>query len=242
MTRGLPTFARVTRTAVHGVSQASLRRSSHSVCRHHHRLSNLNASRTIGNTRFRPFTCSALTWNGYGTPFAPQTDTTSVSKSDVSTAKDGAEQSRFQVLTDEAPYKNPERAPVTGELKTSTQTDTTSVAKSDVDTANKVAEHTPPYETQPEEPRLSLTFTCTVSECDTRSTHEFTKRSYERGIVIVQCPGCKNRHLIADHLSWFKDSTEDGKLRTIEDLMKAKGEKVRRGATDGSLTLEYAPE
>ena len=44
-----------------------------------------------------------------------------------------------------------------------------------------------------EEPRLSLTFTCTVTACGTRSSHMFTRRSYERGIVIVQCPGCKNR-------------------------------------------------
>ncbi|KAI0825757.1 DNL zinc finger-domain-containing protein, partial [Irpex lacteus] len=89
------------------------------------------------------------------------------------------------------------------------------------------------------EPRLSLTFTCTVPQCETRSTHEFTRRSYERGIVIVQCPGCKNRHLIADHLGWFKESTEEGTLKTVEDLMRAKGEKVRRGATDGDLTIEY---
>lgn len=58
------------------------------------------------------------------------------------------------------------------------------------------ASATPPqsnvaFETQ--EPRLSLTFTCTVTDCGTRSTHEFTKRSYQRGIVIVQCPGCENR-------------------------------------------------
>ena len=43
------------------------------------------------------------------------------------------------------------------------------------------------------EPRLSLTFTCTVTDCGERSTHQFTKRAYEKGIVIVQCPGCKNR-------------------------------------------------
>lgn len=56
------------------------------------------------------------------------------------------------------------------------------------------------------EPKLAITFTCTVEGCGERSTHEFTKRSYTKGIVIVQCPGCKNRHLIADHLGWFKVS------------------------------------
>lgn len=113
-----------------------------------------------------------------------------------------------------------------------------------------------------EEPRLSLTFTCTVTACGTRSSHMFTRRSYERGIVIVQCPGCKNRcvakhywagrrsversqldrHLIADHLGWFKESMEEGKLKTIEDLMRAKGENVRRGTLDADGVVEYAPE
>ncbi|OBZ73522.1 Uncharacterized protein C24H6.02c [Grifola frondosa] len=92
------------------------------------------------------------------------------------------------------------------------------------------------------QPRLSLTFTCTVTDCSTRSTHEFARRSYERGIVIVQCPGCKNRHLIADHIGWFKESTEEGKLKTVEDLVRAKGEKVRRGRLDAGGVVEYMPE
>ncbi|TFK51986.1 zf-DNL-domain-containing protein [Heliocybe sulcata] len=97
------------------------------------------------------------------------------------------------------------------------------------------------------EPRLSLTFTCTVPDCGHRSSHTFTKRAYEKGIVIVACPGCKNRHLIADHLSWFKDErTQDGKLRTIEDIMKAKGETVQRGRVnlDDSQggTIEWTPD
>ncbi|PSR82566.1 hypothetical protein PHLCEN_2v5999 [Hermanssonia centrifuga] len=95
---------------------------------------------------------------------------------------------------------------------------------------------------QSHEPRLSLTFTCTVPDCGVRSTHEFTKRSYQKGIVLVQCPGCENRHLIADHLGWFKESTEDGKLKTVEDLMRAKGETVKRGWTDGEGVIEYAPD
>lgn len=77
------------------------------------------------------------------------------------------------------------------------------------------------------EQRLSITFTCSVDECGHRSSHEFSKRSYTKGIVIVQCPGCKNRHLIADNLSWFTE-TED-EPRTIEQMIKAKGGKVRRG-------------
>lgn len=50
------------------------------------------------------------------------------------------------------------------------------------------------------EPRLSLTFTCTVVQCGERSTHEFSKRAYTSGIVLVQCPKCKNR-CVADKLN-----------------------------------------
>jgi mitochondrial protein import protein ZIM17 len=110
------------------------------------------------------------------------------------------------------------------------------------------------------EPRLAMTFTCTVEGCGERSTHEFTKRAYTKGIVLVECPGCKNRyanvlfvlwssdinlyvrHLIADHLGWFKESTEDGKLRTVEDLLKAKGEKIKKGKVNMSGDVEYFEE
>jgi mitochondrial protein import protein ZIM17 len=101
--------------------------------------------------------------------------------------------------------------------------------------------------------RLRMTFTCTAPICTdpgVRSTHEFSRHAYEKGIVLVQCPGCKtrsvlalscstwqfdsdktDRHLIADHLGWFNDDdlTEGGKYRTIEDIMRAKGEQVKRG-------------
>ncbi|KAJ3100321.1 hypothetical protein HDU97_002361 [Phlyctochytrium planicorne] len=53
-----------------------------------------------------------------------------------------------------------------------------------------------------------------------------TKQAYEKGVVIIQCDGCKNRHLIADHLGWF-DSTQ-GAMGTIEDIMERKGEGVVR--------------
>jgi len=57
--------------------------------------------------------------------------------------------------------------------------------------------------------------------------------------VLVQCPSCKNRHLIADHLGWFKDGTQEGRLPTIEDILKAKGEKVRRGVIGENGDVEY---
>ncbi|GAA5838834.1 hypothetical protein JCM5353_003482 [Sporobolomyces roseus] len=100
--------------------------------------------------------------------------------------------------------------------------------------------------------RLKIFFTCTASvpvdpqnaqpgadarPCGHRSSHEFSKRSYEKGVVIVQCPECENRHLIADHLQWFSQTPSPdhpkgqpiGKEtpRTIEDIMREKGEEVR---------------
>ncbi|KAJ6580876.1 DNL zinc finger-domain-containing protein [Mycena capillaripes] len=90
-------------------------------------------------------------------------------------------------------------------------------------------------------PKLSMTFTCTADNCGERSTHEFSRQAYESGLVLVQCPGCHNRHLIADHLGWFKESTEEGKLRTIEDILRARGEKVTRGTLGDGGVVEYAP-
>ncbi|KAK1927261.1 DNL zinc finger-domain-containing protein [Papiliotrema laurentii] len=91
------------------------------------------------------------------------------------------------------------------------------------------------------EPRLSMTFTCTAGECGHRSTHEFSKRAYTRGIVLVQCPSCKNRHLIADHIGWFKESTEEGTLRTVEDLLRARGEAIQKGRVNFDGDIEYEP-
>ncbi|KAK4049544.1 hypothetical protein OIV83_004041 [Microbotryomycetes sp. JL201] len=99
--------------------------------------------------------------------------------------------------------------------------------------------------------RLQITFTCTApvpmttthttdtqtKPCHHRSTHEFSKKSYEKGIVLVECPACQNRHLIADNLGWFSSTPSTAhpqglpigtkQPRTIEDLMREKGEQVR---------------
>ncbi|EJT96576.1 zf-DNL-domain-containing protein [Dacryopinax primogenitus] len=96
------------------------------------------------------------------------------------------------------------------------------------------------YQTNPDEPKLSLTFTCTAPGCDGhRSSHVFSKRSYEHGVVLVECPGCHNRHLIADHLGWFKDGTEGGKNKTLEEIMAAKGVPVTRGQIVEKGTFEF---
>jgi len=50
-----------------------------------------------------------------------------------------------------------------------------------------------------------------------------SKHAYQHGVVIMQCDGCKNKHLIADHLDWFKNGGV-----TVEDLVKEKGETVQK--------------
>ncbi|KAG6374747.1 zf-DNL-domain-containing protein [Boletus reticuloceps] len=110
-------------------------------------------------------------------------------------------------------------------------------------------------QSDPQEPRLAIAFTCTADGCNHRSAHTFTKRAYERGIVLIQCPSCENRygsrircwytltlnrHLIADNLGWFKDDTQDGRLKNIEDILRVRGEHVQRGTLDADGVVEFS--
>ena len=53
---------------------------------------------------------------------------------------------------------------------------------------------------------------------ETRSAKLFSKKTYETGVVIVTCPGCKGNHLIADRLGWF------GEPGSIEDYLNEQGQ------------------
>ncbi|RUP48661.1 DNL zinc finger-domain-containing protein [Jimgerdemannia flammicorona] len=83
--------------------------------------------------------------------------------------------------------------------------------------------------------QILIAFTCKV--CSHRTHHVMSKQAYTTGVVIIQCVECKNRHLIADHLGWFRDGST-----TVEDLVKEKGEIVRKFVADGGDVMEWLPE
>ncbi|KAK6433040.1 hypothetical protein LTR95_010784 [Oleoguttula sp. CCFEE 5521] len=83
-----------------------------------------------------------------------------------------------------------------------------------------------------EEPAYQMTFTC--KECQERSSHRITKQAYHHGTVLVTCPGCKNRHLIADNMKIFSD-----KKVTLEDIMREKGEYITKGALGADGDIEF---
>ena len=68
---------------------------------------------------------------------------------------------------------------------------------------------------------IMMIFTCDV--CNTRTAKLMSRRAYEHGVVIAQCPSCKNRHLIADNLNWFGEGRQ-----TIEDILQKKGASVKK--------------
>eukprot|EP00667_Euglena_gracilis_P029842 EG_transcript_40131 len=73
----------------------------------------------------------------------------------------------------------------------------------------------------PPDADMAAMFTC--GACETRVLKTFTRHSYEKGVVIVECPGCHNLHVLADNLGWFGDE------KNVEEILRAKGEEVRRG-------------
>ncbi|CAD6504239.1 BgTH12-05972 [Blumeria graminis f. sp. triticale] len=80
-------------------------------------------------------------------------------------------------------------------------------------------------------PEYELIFTC--KECEARSTHRISKQGYHHGSVLATCPGCKNRHVISDHLRIFTD-----KDLTIEDIMREQGQRVKKGILSDDGTVE----
>ncbi|KAK3686680.1 hypothetical protein LTR37_019560 [Vermiconidia calcicola] len=86
-----------------------------------------------------------------------------------------------------------------------------------------------------QEPAYELTFTC--KKCTERSSHRVTHQAYHHGTTLITCPGCKNRHLISDHLKIFSDMGI-----TIEDILREKGQFLRKGRLGEDGDIEFYDE
>ena len=74
---------------------------------------------------------------------------------------------------------------------------------------------------------MAAQITCGV--CGTQAVKQFRRLSYEKGVVVVECPGCGARHVLADHLGWGLMDDQEGNPHTVEDVLAAKGKKVMYG-------------
>lgn len=86
-------------------------------------------------------------------------------------------------------------------------------------------------------PHYELTFTCLP--CGTRSAHHVSKQGYHHGAVLITCPSCRNRHVISDHLGIFGNVTKEGGGRTIEDILREKGQLVKKGTLGEDGDVEF---
>ncbi|PHH74379.1 hypothetical protein CDD80_3116 [Ophiocordyceps camponoti-rufipedis] len=96
-------------------------------------------------------------------------------------------------------------------------------------------QETIPSRDRPDPAYYQLSFTCIP--CDHRSQHSVSKHGYHYGSVLITCPGCRNRHVISDHLKIFGDRDV-----TVEDLMRERGRLVKRGSLGEDSNVEFWPE
>jgi mitochondrial protein import protein ZIM17 len=77
---------------------------------------------------------------------------------------------------------------------------------------------------------------CTNGRCQKRSEEIFSKQSYHHGTVIIRCGGCRNLHLIADHLKIVSETKVE-----LEDILQGKAT-VRRGVylEDRGSVVEFS--
>ena len=74
-------------------------------------------------------------------------------------------------------------------------------------------------------------FTC--RPCGNRHSYQFSKVSYNNGVVIVRCPSCKSLHLVADNLKWFSDEKKN-----LETISKEHGIHMQKKTGTLEETLE----
>lgn len=94
-----------------------------------------------------------------------------------------------------------------------------------------------------------MTFTC--RKCLERSSHKISKQGYHHGTILITCPGCKNRHLISDHLkvglglnTASRRVTNTGQIFsdksiTVEDILKEKGQLLKKGQLGSEGDVEF---
>ncbi|KAK3335791.1 DNL zinc finger-domain-containing protein [Cercophora scortea] len=109
-----------------------------------------------------------------------------------------------------------------------------SSSQPDTSSSGALASATTPSSRLPlsQQPHYELTFTC--KPCGERSRHKMSKQGYHHGSVLIACPTCRNRHVISDHLRIFGDRT-----MTIEDLMRERGQLVKKGTLGEDGDLEF---
>ena len=74
-----------------------------------------------------------------------------------------------------------------------------------------------------------------ICRCQKRSKETFSKQSYHHGTVIIRCEGCRNLHLIADHLKIVSETRVE-----LEDILMGKAT-IRRGVylEDRGSVIEF---
>ena len=90
---------------------------------------------------------------------------------------------------------------------------------------------------------LYMAFTC--GKCETRSIKGFSKRAYHFGVVVVTCPGCKRKHVVADRLGWFGEKGDAGDFIQEKEKKKKGGKEeeekttMMRAKIEADGTLEF---
>ncbi|ETO15024.1 hypothetical protein RFI_22345 [Reticulomyxa filosa] len=70
--------------------------------------------------------------------------------------------------------------------------------------------------------RMMIAFDC--GNCGTQSARICQKKVYYEGLVLMQCRGCNQWHLMSDHLHWF---VEDDKFRVDEQFKNKSLEEIK---------------